>query len=125
MPDATFTTPDLTMFARLDELGLVVVGQRLEPGRAVLACRVSEPDEWCRRCGCEGSARGSLGPASGARAVRVASDNAGGEGASLPLHRLRTCLATRHQRGGGAAHDGGKWGAARRRLAEFSHWSST
>ena len=37
MPDATFTTPDLTIFARLNGLGLVVVGQRLEPGRAVLA----------------------------------------------------------------------------------------
>jgi DNA-directed RNA polymerase beta subunit len=41
----TFTTPDLTTFARLDELGLIAVGQRVEPGRAVLACRVSEPDE--------------------------------------------------------------------------------
>jgi hypothetical protein len=33
------------------------VGQRLEPDRAVLACRVVETDEfarWCRRCGCEG-----------------------------------------------------------------------
>jgi transposase-like protein len=60
VPDATFTTPDLTTFARLDELGLVVLGQRLEPGRAVLACRVSEPDEWCRRCGCEGMPRDSL-----------------------------------------------------------------
>jgi len=60
VPDATFTTPDLTTFARLDGLGLVVLGQRLEPGRAVLACRVSEPDEWCRRCGCEGVARDSL-----------------------------------------------------------------
>ena len=60
MPDATFTTPDLTTFARLDELGLVVLGQRLEPGRAVLACRVSEQDEWCRRCGCEGMPRDSL-----------------------------------------------------------------
>jgi transposase-like protein len=38
----------------------VVLGQRLESGRAVLACRVSEPDEWCRRCGCEGVARDSL-----------------------------------------------------------------
>jgi hypothetical protein len=38
----------------------VVVGQRLEPDRAVLACRVSEPDEWCRRCGCEGFTRDSL-----------------------------------------------------------------
>ena len=52
--------PDLTTFARLDGLGLVVLGQRLEPDRAVLACRVSEPDEWCRRCGCEGVARNSL-----------------------------------------------------------------
>ena len=60
MPDATFTTPDVTTFARLDELGLIAVGQRVEPGRAVLACRVSEPDEWCRRCGCEGFARDSL-----------------------------------------------------------------
>jgi len=58
--DATFAAPCLTTFARLDELGLEVVGQRLEPGRAVLACRVVAPDQWCRRCGCEGSARGSV-----------------------------------------------------------------
>ncbi|MDK8238726.1 ISL3 family transposase, partial [Actinomyces urogenitalis] len=51
MPDATFTTPDLTTFAGLDELGLEVTGQRLEPDRAVLACRVVKPDDWCRRCG--------------------------------------------------------------------------
>ena len=55
-----FARPDLTAFARLDELGLVVVGQRLEPARAVLACRVLEPDQWCRRCGCEGGARDSV-----------------------------------------------------------------
>jgi hypothetical protein len=34
--------PDLSKFRRLDELGLVVTGQRLEPGRAVLARRVLE-----------------------------------------------------------------------------------
>lgn len=40
MLDATaFTRPNLSSFCRLDELGLVVVGQRLEPKRAVLACR--------------------------------------------------------------------------------------
>jgi len=60
VPDATFARPDLTAFARLDELGLVVVGQRLEPARAVLACRVLEPDQWCRRCGGEGGARDSV-----------------------------------------------------------------
>ena len=60
VPDATFTAPDLTTFARLDELGLEVTGQRLEPDRAVLACRVLEPDEWCRRCGCEGIPRDTV-----------------------------------------------------------------
>ena len=63
MPDATagagFACPDLTTFCRLDELGLEAVGQRLEPDRAVLAC-VVEPDRWCRRCGCEGVARGTV-----------------------------------------------------------------
>jgi transposase len=48
----------------LDELGLVAVGQRLEPGRAVLACRVVDPEDgshrWCRRCGCDGVRRGSV-----------------------------------------------------------------
>ena len=60
MPDATLRLrcPDLTTFCRLDELGLEVTGQRLEPDRAVLACRVVEPDRWCRRCGCEGVAAG-------------------------------------------------------------------
>ena len=60
MPDATFVCPDLSAFCRLDELGLEVTGQRLEPARAVLACRVTEPDQWCRRCGCQGSPRDSV-----------------------------------------------------------------
>ena len=60
MRDATFACPDLTTFCRLDELGLEVVGQRLEPDRAVLACRVVASDQWCRRCGCEGAARDTV-----------------------------------------------------------------
>ena len=64
MPDATFGCPDLTSFCRLDELGLVVVGQRLEPDRAVLACRVLEADDgtegWCQRCGCAGRPRDTV-----------------------------------------------------------------
>jgi transposase len=60
VPDATFTCPDVTTFCRLDELGLEVTGQRLEPDRAVLACRVVETDQWCRRCGCEGAPRDSV-----------------------------------------------------------------
>ena len=60
MSDATFVHPDLTTFCRLEELGLVVTGQRLERHRAVLACRVVDPDEWCRRCGCEGVPRDTV-----------------------------------------------------------------
>ena len=60
MPDATFACPDLTTFCRLDELGLQAVGQRLEPDRAVIACRVVEPDHWCRHCSCEGAPRDSV-----------------------------------------------------------------
>ena len=63
MPDATFACPDLTMFTGLNELGLQVTGQRLEPDRAVLACRVVEADpgdRWCRRCGCEGVVRDNV-----------------------------------------------------------------
>jgi hypothetical protein len=57
VPDAAFACPDLTTFTRLDELGLEVTGQRLEPDCAVLACRLAGPDgsaARCRRCGCEG-----------------------------------------------------------------------
>ena len=63
MLDATaFARPSLTAFCRLDELGLIVVGQHLEPKRAVLACRVVEADDdrWCHRCGNEGSPRDSV-----------------------------------------------------------------
>jgi transposase len=58
--DATFARPDLTTFCRLEELGLEAVGQLLEPDRAVVACRVADGDEWCRRCGCQGAARGTV-----------------------------------------------------------------
>jgi hypothetical protein len=63
-PAAGFACADMTTFCGLDELGLEVTGQRLEPGRGVLACRVVEPDgsdgRWCRRCGCQGVPRDSV-----------------------------------------------------------------
>ena len=60
MPYPTFTTPDLTTFARLDELGLSAVGQHLGPDRAFIECRIAEPDPWCRRCGAEGVSRDTV-----------------------------------------------------------------
>ncbi len=57
MSHATFDRPDLTTFCRLDELGLEAVGQLIEADRAVLACRVVDADDWCRRCGSQGSPR--------------------------------------------------------------------
>ena len=59
-PDVGFGRADLTTFCRLDELGLEVTGQRLEPDRVVLACRVVGLDDWCHRCGCQGAARDTV-----------------------------------------------------------------
>ena len=77
MSDATFLPPDLGSFCRLDELGLQVVGQRLEPGRAVLAWRVVEPTSSpggvpLRMPGCAARQRD---PAAGARTAGVAPDD--------------------------------------------------
>ena len=82
MSHATFCVPDLTTFCRLDDLGLEVTGQHLQPARAVLACRVIEPDDWCHRCGCQGLPRDTV--------VR--------ELAHLPLGWRPTTLAVRVRR---------------------------
>ncbi|SBN53328.1 ISL3 family transposase [Propionibacterium freudenreichii] len=60
MSHVTFTAPDLTTFCCLDELGLEVVGQHITAERAVVACRVVEADDWCRRCGCQGAPRDTV-----------------------------------------------------------------
>lgn len=58
--DVTFAAPDLTCFAGLDELGPVVVGQRLALDRAVVAARVIDRDEWGDRCCCLGCPPGTV-----------------------------------------------------------------
>lgn len=60
MHHATFQPADLTTFCELDQLGLTAIGQRFEPGRVVLDCRVIQPDPWCRRCGAEGVLRDTV-----------------------------------------------------------------
>ncbi|MDT0193803.1 ISL3 family transposase [Arthrobacter sp. AB6] len=60
MFNATFQCPDLTTFCRLDGLGLEVTGQYVRPGGAVLACRVTDLDDWCRKCGCQGVPRDTV-----------------------------------------------------------------
>jgi transposase len=59
-PGGGFGCPDLTAFCRLDELGLEVTGQRLESDRAVLCCRITADDSWCRRCGEQGTPRDTV-----------------------------------------------------------------
>ena len=60
MSEPTWASPDLSTFTRVDELGLVATGQSLSAARAVLACRVVAPDDWCRECGCQGIARDTV-----------------------------------------------------------------
>lgn len=57
MRHATFSPPDLTAFCRLHELGLEVTGQDIDTGRAVLECRIVEPDDFCRECGAQATVR--------------------------------------------------------------------
>jgi len=59
-PEAGFARADMTTFCRLDELGLEVTGQRLTPDHAVLASRVVDSDQCCRRCGSEGTPRDTV-----------------------------------------------------------------
>lgn len=55
----TFAAPDLSAFCLLDEHGLTVTGQQIDPDKAVLECRVTDRDPFCRGCGAEGIARGT------------------------------------------------------------------
>ena len=100
MLHGTFVRPDLTTFTRLDELGLEVVAQRVEPGQASLVCRVVDPDDWCYRCGCQGGGAGHGHPAAGSCPVRVAADDAVGVRAPLPVWRLWPRVASEHEPGG-------------------------
>ena len=124
--DATFACPDLTRFCRLDGLGLEVTGQRLEPDRAVLACRVvsSDPsDRWCRRCGCEGTARDTVVRELAHEPFGWRPTIAGGDRAPVPVQRLPAGVAAGHHRGGraeGEADAGERCGGRWRRW-----WSST
>ena len=60
MPNTIFDRPDLSAFTGLDGLGLEVTGQRIWPDHAVLACRITGEDQWCRRCGCQGISRDTV-----------------------------------------------------------------
>ena len=96
----TLPSPAMTTFTRRDELGLEVIGQRLEPDCAVLACRVVGPDDsagWCRRCGREGVPHDSV-------TRRLAHEPFGWRpttllvtGPALSAHRLRARVAPGHQ----------------------------
>lgn len=50
--DAAFAVPALTVICRLDELGLVDVGRRLDLDRTVIEYWVAQPGPWWRGCGC-------------------------------------------------------------------------
>lgn len=60
MPNTTFDRSDLSAFARLDDLGLELTGQRIWPDHAVLACRIVSEDRWYRRCESQGEARDTV-----------------------------------------------------------------
>jgi len=103
MSDATFARPDLTAFARLDELGLEVVGQRVDPDRggAGVSCRRARSVVWPVRV--PGCPSGHGDPTPGARTAGLAPDDAAGHRPPLPVYRVWACVAPGHQQRGRAA----------------------
>lgn len=67
---ASFAAPRRATFCRLDELGLHAVGQGIFTDCAVIECRVVESDRSCRKCGCQGRARGHRGSSARPRTLR-------------------------------------------------------
>ena len=59
MLHATFGDPDLTVFTRLDDHGLTVTGLTMTDTGAVLQCRITQRDPFCRGCGAEATPRGT------------------------------------------------------------------
>lgn len=96
MPNATFHAPVLTTFCRLDDLGLVVTGQHLQPDRAVLACRVVDCDDWCQVCGCQGILRDTVVRRLAHLRVGLAAHDVACPGPPASVRRLRSGLTPRH-----------------------------
>ena len=118
MPETTFTSPDLTTFLGLDALGLTAVGQLLTPRKAVVECRMPAgfEDPFCKACGAQGVARGTVARRLGPRAGEVAAHRAGCARATLRLHPLPASMAAEHEPAGWAQSPpdplGGSVGAA-------------
>jgi hypothetical protein len=70
---ATFGAPDLTTFCNLDSLDLVVLGQRVDVGRAVLECHVVDAYDSRRAGGGRGRPLGNVTHTLAQRAEPVAS----------------------------------------------------
>src|SRR5690554_6746785 len=60
MSNLTFSSPDLSSFCQLNNLGLVATGQHLCAERAVIECRFTKAPEPCPKCGAAGVSRGTV-----------------------------------------------------------------
>ena len=91
MSNTIFDCPDLSAFTGLDGQGLEVMAQRIEADHAVLACRITGEDRWCRHCGCQGISRDTV-------VRRLAHEPCGFSRTSKPKSRYKTntfCPITR------------------------------
>src|SRR5690554_1821830 len=60
MSNLTFSSPDLSSFCQLNNLGLVATGQHLCAKHAVIECRFTKAPEPCPKCGSAGLSRGTV-----------------------------------------------------------------
>lgn len=60
MNHSIYSSPDLTTFTGLNQLGLTATGLQLSDQRAVILCEVATPDPWCKNCGTRGTPRDTV-----------------------------------------------------------------
>src|SRR5690554_7655571 len=60
MSNLTFSSPDLSSFCQLNNLGLTATGQHLCAEHAVIECRFTKAPEPCPKCGAAGVSRGTV-----------------------------------------------------------------
>ena len=60
MNNLTFSSPDLSSFCQLNNLGLTAAGQYLCSEHSVIECRFTKAPEPCPKCGAAGVSRGTV-----------------------------------------------------------------
>lgn len=103
MPQTGFTRPDLTGFCQLDDLGLTVTGQKIQPRTGHPGMPPDRTRPLVPPLRLPGHRPGGRGPPSRAPPAWLAAHYPSGHPAPLPVHRVWARVAPRPHKRGAAA----------------------